>query len=105
MKVLIAASASGEKQHYSVTYFFYESDFQFMLWIRILLFSFSLNIVAMLHFLKDQVHLDAIECEVFQLEHSIQYKKHCLDLHESWWKGVAWAKKEPIHFWSGSEST
>jgi len=24
--------------------------------------------------------------------------------HETWWKGVAWAKEEPVQFWSGSES-
>ena len=28
-------------------------------------------------------------------------EKHWPDFHETWWKGVAWAKEEPITFWSG----
>lgn len=27
-----------------------------------------------------------------------------LDVHETWWKGVTWAKEEPIKIWSGSKS-
>lgn len=49
----LAYSPSGGKQHYDVSYFFIESDFLFKR-IRILLFSFSLNVVSMLLLLKYQ---------------------------------------------------
>ena len=35
---------------------------------------------------------------------AVLWKNYWLDFHETWWKGVARVKEEPIMFWSGSES-
>ena len=32
-------------------------------------------------------------------------KNYWADFHETGWRGVAWAKEEPIMFWSGSRNS